>query len=164
MDNCDGSESDELRSNIYSFCIQMQKSGNNSPYLLATIMDLDKEDGLREKDTVKLKNAMEVNPFLRFNTLNKSLLKVWKIALISCCYSHLKCNTNPRVAILFLNVSNYSIKENKWESLYLQITQGLRFPENAIKMDHNWEAIQGYVRIPSRMWRRIRISLCIQRS
>ena len=50
----------------------MQKSGNNSPYLLATIMDLDKEDGLREKDTVKLKNAMEVNPFLRFNTLNKS--------------------------------------------------------------------------------------------
>ena len=49
----------------------MQKSGNNSPYLLATIMDLDKEDGLREKDTVKLKNAMEVNPFLRFNTLNK---------------------------------------------------------------------------------------------
>ena len=51
----------------------MQKSGNNSPYLLATIMDLDKEDGLREKDTVKLKNAMEVNPFLRFNTLNKSL-------------------------------------------------------------------------------------------
>ena len=49
----------------------MQKSGNNSPYLLATIMDLDKEDGLRGKDTVKLKNAMEVNPFLRFNTLNK---------------------------------------------------------------------------------------------
>ena len=51
----------------------MQKSGNNSPYLLATIMDLDKEDGLRGKDTVKLKNAMEVNPFLRFNTLNKFL-------------------------------------------------------------------------------------------
>ena len=50
----------------------MQKSGNNSPYLLATIMDLDKEEGLREKDTVKLKNAMEVNPFSRFNTLNKS--------------------------------------------------------------------------------------------
>ena len=106
-----------------------------------------------------------------YNTLCKKLFKVWKIALISCCYSHLKCNTNPlkcntnpRVAILFLNVSNYSIKENKWESLYLQITQGLRFPENAIKMDHNWEAIQGYVRIPSRMWRRIRISLCIQRS
>ena len=49
----------------------MQKSGNNSPYLLATIMDLDKEDGLRGKDTVKLKNAMEVNPYLRFNILNK---------------------------------------------------------------------------------------------
>ena len=50
----------------------MQKSGNNSPYLLATIMDLDKEDGLREKDTVKLKNAMEVNPYLGFNIFNKS--------------------------------------------------------------------------------------------
>ena len=49
----------------------MQKSGNNSPYLLATIMDLDKEDGLREKDTVKLKNAMEVNPYLGFNIFNK---------------------------------------------------------------------------------------------
>ena len=49
----------------------MQKSGNNSPYLLATIMDLDKEDGLREKDTVKLKNAMEVNPYLGFNMFNK---------------------------------------------------------------------------------------------
>jgi protein farnesyltransferase/geranylgeranyltransferase type-1 subunit alpha len=60
LDNCDDSERDELRSNIYTFCIQMQKSGNNSPYLLATIMDLDKEDGLREKDTVKLKNAMEI--------------------------------------------------------------------------------------------------------
>ena len=50
----------------------MQKSGNNSPYLLATIMDLDKEDGLREKDTVKLKNAMEVNPYLSFDIFNKS--------------------------------------------------------------------------------------------
>ena len=49
----------------------MQKSGNNSPYLLATIMDLDKEDGLREKDTVKLKNAMEVNPYLGFNMFYK---------------------------------------------------------------------------------------------
>ena len=47
----------------------MQKSGNNSPYLLATIMDLDKEDGLRENDTVKLKNAMEVNPYIRFKIL-----------------------------------------------------------------------------------------------
>ena len=50
----------------------MQKSGNNSPYLLATIMDLDKEDGLREKDTVKLKNAMEVNPYLSFDTYTRS--------------------------------------------------------------------------------------------
>ena len=55
----------------------MQKSGNNSPYLLATIMDLDKEDGLREKDTVKLKNAMEVNPYLRFNILNKLFFKLY---------------------------------------------------------------------------------------
>ena len=54
----------------------MQKSGNNSPYLLATIMDLDKEDGLREKDTVKLKNAMEVNPYLSFDIFNKNFFRI----------------------------------------------------------------------------------------
>ena len=60
----------------------MQKSGNNSPYLLATIMDLDKEDGLREKDTVKLKNAMEVNPYLGFNIFNKSDPIFFRIILL----------------------------------------------------------------------------------
>ena len=62
----------------------MQKSGNNSPYLLATIMDLDKEDGLREKDTVKLKNAMEVNPYLSFDIFNKKIFFELYYCYITC--------------------------------------------------------------------------------
>lgn len=60
LDNCDESESDELRSKIHSCCTEIQNSGNTSPYLLSTIMDLDKEEGLRKSDTVKLQNAIQI--------------------------------------------------------------------------------------------------------
>ena len=38
----------------------MQKDGNTSPYLLSTIMDLDKDEGLKNKDIAKLENAVQV--------------------------------------------------------------------------------------------------------
>ena len=60
MDNCNESESDGLRSKIYSCCTEMKSSGNSSPYLLSTIMDLDKEEGLRKGDTAQLQNAIQV--------------------------------------------------------------------------------------------------------
>ena len=38
----------------------MQKDGNTSPYLLSTIIDLDKDEGLKNKDIAKLENAAQV--------------------------------------------------------------------------------------------------------
>lgn len=60
LDNCNESESDGLRSKIYSCCTEMKSSGNSSPYLLSTIMDLDKEEGLRKGDTAQLQNAIQI--------------------------------------------------------------------------------------------------------
>ena len=39
----------------------MQKEGNTSPYLLSTIIDLDKDEGLKNKDVSKLENAIQVS-------------------------------------------------------------------------------------------------------
>ena len=60
LNHCDVSEEVQLRSKIHSFCSEMQKDGNTSPYLLSTIMDLDKDEGLKNKDIAKLGNAVQV--------------------------------------------------------------------------------------------------------
>ena len=60
LNHCDVSEEVELRSKIHSFCSEMQKDGNTSPYLLSTIIDLDKDEGLKNKDIAKLENAAQV--------------------------------------------------------------------------------------------------------
>ena len=60
LDHCNENEADELRSKIYSSCTEIQKSGNTSPYLLSTIMDLDREEGLKKNNTEKLQNAIEI--------------------------------------------------------------------------------------------------------
>ena len=60
LNHCDVSEEVQLRSKIHSFCSEMQKDGNTSPYLLSTIMDLDKDEGLKNKDIAKLENAIQV--------------------------------------------------------------------------------------------------------
>ena len=60
MNHCEENEEEQLRSKIYSFCIEMQSDGNTSPYLLSTIMDLDKDEGLKNKDVTKLENAIQV--------------------------------------------------------------------------------------------------------
>ena len=60
MDHCEENEADELRSKIYSSCIELQKAGNTSPYLLSTIMDLEKEEGLKNNNREKLQSAIEV--------------------------------------------------------------------------------------------------------
>merc|ERR1712109_218863 len=53
INHCSEYEADQLKSKIYVFCVEMQKEGNTSPYLLSTIMDLD-------KDEAKLKNAIQL--------------------------------------------------------------------------------------------------------
>ena len=60
LNHCDVSEEVQLRSKIHSFCSELQKDGNTSPYLLSTIMDLDKDEGLKNKDIAKLENALQV--------------------------------------------------------------------------------------------------------
>jgi len=60
LNHCDVSEEVELRSKIHSFCSEMQKDGNTSPYLLSTIIDLDKDEGLKNKDIAKLENAAQL--------------------------------------------------------------------------------------------------------
>ena len=60
MNHCSVNEVDSLKSKIYNFCVEMQKEGNTSPYLLSTIMDLDKDEGLKNKDVAKLENAIQI--------------------------------------------------------------------------------------------------------
>ena len=75
INHCSVFEVDQLKSRIYSYCIEMQKEGNTSPYLLSTIIDLDKDEGLKNKDVSKLENAIQVSlPLAEFHWLNRIFL------------------------------------------------------------------------------------------
>ena len=61
----------------------MQKEGNTSPYLLSTIIDLDKDEGLKNKDVSKLENAIQVSPPLaELHWLNRIYLFYHPISYI----------------------------------------------------------------------------------
>jgi len=64
LDNCDENEVDALRSKIYSSCTEILKSDDSSPYLLSTMMDLEREEGSKQGDRIKMQNAID-----RCNTL-----------------------------------------------------------------------------------------------
>ena len=66
LDHCDKNESNNLKTKVHAFCSEILNDGElhpdktTSPYLLATLIDLDREAGAKEHNKTKLEKAVEV--------------------------------------------------------------------------------------------------------
>ena len=60
LDHCDKNEAEAFRLKVYASCMEIRESGNTSPYLLSTIMDLDRQEGLKKSDRMKMQHAIEI--------------------------------------------------------------------------------------------------------
>ena len=70
MDHCEESEAEPLRKQLHSFCTELLNGDDinkkTSPYLLAMLLDLEREEALKNGDKTKLDSAIKVKITILF--------------------------------------------------------------------------------------------------